>query len=109
MAMTQAALFFIGGLAVLTTIGLFVNFQDRWTSVIVSFLAAVLWGVFGLSAFDVIVVDSFASVISEPIMPLVVLGFGMAFVVGVFWLFELSQAIGGEAGMTDAEGILNER
>lgn len=93
--MTQAALLFIGALATLATLGIFVDFRDadgnpdRATSVIVPMLAAILWGAFALSSSDVIVRDtSFASA-SEPITPLFWLGVMFALLLGLYGVHEL--------------------
>lgn len=108
MAMTELALLFIGALATLATVGMFMDFRDLWTPVIVSFAAAMLWGLFGMSSFDVIVRDTSFAEASEPILPLVWLGFGFAFATGMFWLWQLKNALAGEVGAEDAPGVLDE-
>lgn len=109
MAMTQSALLFMGTFATgLAYLGLFKNFSggDRWTRVLLLFASAMVWGVFGLSSYDVIVRDtSFASA-SESIIPLVYLGFGLAFIVALFGIFEMFQAIGSDASDA-ADGLLS--
>lgn len=88
MAMTQLALLFLGALAGVTSIGLFMR-TDAPTKVVLSFTAAVLWGVFGMSAFDVIIVSESHVVRSEPILPLAYLGLGLAFAATGFAIMQL--------------------
>lgn len=93
--MTQAALLFIGGLATLATLGLFVDFRspdgspDKATQVLVPFLAAIFWGTFGLSASDVIVRSTSFADASEPIEPLFWLGIVMAILLALYAIHEL--------------------
>lgn len=101
MAMTQSALIFIGALATLSTLGLFINLGDRWTNILVEFTASILWGLFGLSSWDVIVIDSFAVHHSEPILPLVYLGFGFAFILALYALYDLVVGAGQQAKETE--------
>lgn len=99
MAMTELGLLFMGGLATLATLGLFADFRDadgrpdRATQVLVAFLAAVLWGAFGLSANDVIVRDTSFATASEPIQPLFWLGVLMALLVAVYAIWMLFKAV----------------
>lgn len=101
MVMTEGALLFLGALATLATLGLFANFDDRWTGVVVTFLAAILWGLFGMSAFDVIVRETTFADSSEPIMPLVYLGFGLAFIIAIYGFYDLLSAAGSEVNEAD--------
>jgi hypothetical protein len=103
MAMTQLALMFMGALATLGTIGLFLNFQDDMTRGLVGFAGSVVWFLFGISSFDVIVVDSYAATKSEPIMPLVFVGFGFGAVVALFSLKAIFDGIGDEASTVESE------
>lgn len=102
-AITQTSLLFLGALALLATLGMFVDFGDRWTRVLVSFMAAVLWGVFGISAFDVIILDNFAATRSEAQMPLVFVGMGFALMTGMYALADLVKGIGGETEDVDMD------
>jgi uncharacterized membrane protein YuzA (DUF378 family) len=106
MAMTQLALVFLGSLATLATIGMFVNVFDRWTSLLVTFLAAILWATFGLSSFDVIVRDAAYASASEPITPLAYLGIGLAMIIGVYGLADLVMGVGEEASDTDMSEVM---
>jgi uncharacterized membrane protein YuzA (DUF378 family) len=101
--MTQLALVFLGALSTLATLGLFVEFDDRWTGVLVEFLAAILWGLFGMSAFDVIVTDGVSPPVSEPILPLAYLGIGLAFILALYGFYDFVQGIGAEASETDMD------
>lgn len=107
MAVTQSVLLAIGVLAAaLSYLGLFKPFQgsDNWTRVLLLFTAAMLWGGFGLSSFDVVRITSCCEV-HVTILPLVYLGFGFAFVIGLFAIYELFRALG--AGAREAsEGML---
>lgn len=104
MGMTQLTLVFMGSLATLATIGMFVNFGDDATRVLVSFTASIIWGFFGMSAFDVYVNETATK--SEPILPLAYLGIGFSIIVGLFALFALMQAIRGETEQTTANGLM---
>lgn len=103
--MTELGLLFIGGLATLATLGLFVDFQDdegnpdRATNILVGFLAAVLWGTFGLSASDVYVDD--AAEVAEPLEPLFWLGILLALLTGIFAIWMLLKAIYTESTEAD--------
>lgn len=103
--MTQLLLIFIGSLATLATIGMFVDFGDDATRILVGFVAALLWGIFGLSSFDVIIADSAAVIRSEPVVPLAYLGIGFAMVLTAFWLYKLMQVLANETGATDMERL----
>ena len=52
--MTQTALIFLGGIATITTAGVFVNFPDPETPIILTFASSRMWILFGFSSFDVI-------------------------------------------------------
>lgn len=112
MVMTQSALLFLGSFATgLAYLGLFKNFsgEDRWTRVLLLFSSAMVWGVFGLSSYDVIIATTETAPLttrSEPILPMVYLGFGLAFIVTLFGVYELFQAIARDA--SDAtDGMLS--
>ena len=100
MAMTQSMLLFIGGLATLTTLGMFKDWGDDWTGVLVAFTAAILWGVFGVSSFDVIIVRD-ATVTSVSSLPVVVIGVAFAIITGIYAIMELLYGFGGEASEID--------
>lgn len=105
MAMTELGLLFIGALAVIGTYGLFYTFRDAWTNLLVEFGTAFLWGLFAYSSMDVIVRStSFASA-SEPIMPLVILGVGMALLAFFYALYDLVEKLGQQASDVDLEGF----
>lgn len=100
--MTELVLVFLATLAVVTsTAGLFVNFDDHWTGVLVIFLGAVLWGVVAISSYSVIVPDGSGA--SQPIMPMAVLGFGMSALVGLYGLYELLTGASTEASEANIE------
>lgn len=93
--MTQPMLLFIGALATLATIGMFMDFDD-WTGVVVAFGAAFLWGIFGMSSYNVLLVGD-AVITSVTYMQLVVIGIGLAMMTGVYALASLMYAFGDDA------------
>jgi len=110
MAISQSMLAFVGLLAAsMSYIGLFKPFAggDRWTRVLLLFGGAILWGMFGLSANDVIVgSNNMVTLESVTMLPLVYLGYGAAFVVALFGIFEMFQAITGQTSDA-ADGIMS--
>jgi len=108
MAMTQLMLMFVGVLALFATFGLFYDFRDRWTGVLVGFTASILWGVFGISAFEVTVVGD-AVTHGFEMMPLVIVGVGLAFVTALFALSDLLTGVGSEVRETNPDDVLGNR
>lgn len=101
MAMPQLGLLFIGALALILTgvagwLALNANRSDTWTRVLSDVAAALLWGLFGLSAMDVIIRDAAFSSNSEPVWPLVYLGFGAGLIVFLYALYDLLVGVGSE-------------
>lgn len=93
MAITDGLLMFIGGLAVLASVGgVFVDFPDRTVSMFLSVLAAILWGTFGLSAYDVL--DGQGGHIT--VEPLVFLGFGLGVLLFINAIYEFLAAFKSE-------------
>jgi len=105
MAVTQLAVLFIGLMAFLATLMFFLPFPEPYTAVLVEFAAAMLWGLFALSAFDVIVRDASFATASEPIWPLVFLGVGMALATFLLALHDLFSGAMETAASTDLEGF----
>lgn len=103
MAMTPLVLVFMGSLATLATLGLFVGRFDAATRALTGFVGAITWGLVGLSAFDVIVTTHVDPPTSEPILPLAYLGIGLAAVVALFAIKELFAVLQSEteAASTD--------
>lgn len=85
MAMTELILVFMAGMALLATLGIFVDFDDRWTRLLVEAFAAVLWGMVAMSAYDVVLPGGG----SDAVMPMVVLGFAMSFLLALYALYDL--------------------
>lgn len=107
MAMTQLALIFMAGLATLLSgAGLLGPFPDEETKVVMSFAGAIVWGGVGISSFDVIVFSSAYASQSEPIYPLVYLGFGLAVIVALFSFLKLLKLVQGEVESTTEESIM---
>lgn len=102
MAMTQTALVILATLATLTSGALFKEFGDRWTRTLLLITSSLLWGIMGISAFDVRMQSTLEANIAtdEPIMPLVFVGVGLAMVVGVFAIWEFFRAVRDETSMT---------
>lgn len=106
MAMTQLGLMMMGGIATLATIGMFKDFGDDETRVIMSFGASVLWGFFGMSSFDVIVRSTSYASASEPITPLAYMGIGLSIITGFFAIWMLLMLVKSETSATDLEGMM---
>lgn len=104
MAMTELTLVFLGVLATLASLGLFVDFGDQWTRLVISFTAAILWGVFGLSAFDVVILFT-DPIQSEPILPLAYLGIAFALMVALYAVWDLFEGIDRDTEDASLEGL----
>lgn len=104
MAMTQPVLLFLAGMALLATIGMFAEWQDRGTTLVVSVVASILWGIVGINSFDVVKTTSGVTTHYE-ILPMVYVGFGFSAATGLFALAWLLKVLGRESGMTDEQGI----
>lgn len=104
MAITETILVFMGALATAATVGMFVSFADRWTEMVVTFLAALLWGIVGLSSFDVHA-EAFGPG-SEAILPLAYLGIGLAMTIGMYAAYDLVVGIGEQAADADLSDAL---
>lgn len=102
--MTEPVLLFLAGVAVLATVGMFQEFGDRWTVVLVAVVASMLWGVVGLESFDVVRTSSGVTVHYE-ILSMVYVGLGFSMVTGFFAVFHFVKAVGRESGMTEADGL----
>lgn len=105
MAMSELLLAWLGSVAVLATFGLFYNFRDRWTALLVEFVASVLWGVFALSARDVIVPSGASTPVSESMDMLVFLGITFVIVTFGYFLYDLATGVSKEASETNVEEI----
>lgn len=106
MAVTELTLLFLGGLATLGTVALFQNYADPWTELVVTFGTAILWGIVGMSANDVIVRQTSFATASEPITPLVYVGFGFAAVIFLYGFHDLLLAFRGELQDADIEDMM---
>lgn len=104
MAVTSLTLVWLGSVALLATLGLFYQFSDQWTGVLVEFVAAVLWAMFAVSSMNVAVTDTNPPA-SEPMMPLVYLGIGLAVLTLLFAVSDLVQTIQGDAGDVDLTDV----
>jgi len=93
MAMTQIGLVILAALATLMSVALFVNFTDRMTRVVLLLGASLLWGIMGLSAFDVRMPSTTQADLytNEPILPLAYTGIGLAMAVFVYTLWYLVE------------------
>lgn len=96
MVMTETALLFLGTFALIATVGMFVEFDDGWTNVVVGFAAALLWGFFGISSFDVLVVETYYATRSEPIMVFVVLGVGLGGITALYAVYQVFDQLGSD-------------
>lgn len=107
MAVTEITLVIIATLATLGTIGLFMNYADRWTELVVTFGTALLWAILGMSSFDVIVRDTSFATASEPIDPLIWVGFGLSAIIFMYGIGDLLVGFRAEVSDTDLEDILS--
>lgn len=103
MPVTELTLVFLGSLATLTGSALFLRVEP-WTRLVLIFLSSVLWGITGMSAFDVVVARD--PLQSEPNLAMAIVGIGLSLLVGVYALHELAVVFGDETGATDADGLL---
>lgn len=110
MAITQLGLLFIGLLAVLSTVGLFIDFRDRngqpdrGTPVLLAFLGSILWGTFALSSSDVYV-DEAAST-AEALDPLFWVGVLLSALVALYAVWLLFQAIFAETSEANIDALV---
>lgn len=104
MAVTDLTLVWLGSVALLATLGLFYEFRDQWTGVLVEFVATVLWAMFALSGMSVVVSDTNPPA-SEPMMPLVYLGLGFAVLTLLFAINDLVNTLRADAADVDLESV----
>lgn len=110
MAMTQLVLVFMASLATAATAlsgWMAINSRrvDKLTRVPVTFGAAILWGIVGMSSFDVVVTSHVNPPVSEPIPSLAYVGIGLAMLVGLYAVYDLIVGISAEA--SEAGELLN--
>lgn len=86
--MTELVLITLLVLAALASIGVIVP-MDRTSDIIMPFIASALWGVAGMSAFDVILLSTSNPVRSTEILPVAYLGVGFALISAVLGVYEL--------------------
>jgi len=97
-AVTEITLLILGALGTLLGgYGLFQQFGDDWTPVLLQFAAAGIWGLFGMASFDVTLSHRLCCEVSRAIMPLVYLGIGLAGVMALFALDATVSALQGTA------------
>ncbi len=75
-------------LAGIASVGMAVRI-DPTADLLMPFVAALLWGAVGLSAFDVVVDATFGDVVTRPITPLAWLGIGFALLATLFGIYQL--------------------
>lgn len=98
--MTQLTVIWLGTLAAIATTAMFLPVADRWTQVIIPFLASLLWGMFALSSGSVHA-QAFGDA-AEPMTPLVYLGVAFAMATLVYGVYDLVVGIGKQAAEADA-------
>lgn len=101
MAYPLSTLYFVGGLAALATLGLFINFDDKGTSVVVSYVAALLWGLFSLMSFDVRTITTYFATKSDSLSMLGYFTGVMSAAIFVFATWQLLEALGDRANDAD--------
>lgn len=104
MALTDLTLIWLGTVALLATLGLFYEFGDQWTGVLVEFVAAVLWAMFAISAMNVAVGDTNPPA-TEPMMPLVYVGLALALLTFLFAMSDLVHTLRGDAAELDLDNV----
>lgn len=73
--------------ALLSYLGLFVRFQDRWTPLLMAYLGSGLWFIMGMSAFDIRLGAATSG--GEPVITYVIIGFGIGALVFLFATHDL--------------------
>lgn len=101
----QLMVVFIGSLATIASIGMFVQFGDE-TDLLVPFIAAILWGTDGLLSFDVIVTSTDAVTRSEPQMSIAILFIGFGLVCALYGVWQIFKAPAREMEETDMGRML---
>jgi len=104
MATTQLTLLFLGTLATLATIGMFLD-MDEPTAIVVSVFAALPWAIMANASLDVITNASLGVEASEPVWSLVYVGAIMAFATAAFAVFNVFAILGNRSGATDASPL----
>lgn len=104
MATTQLTLLFLGTLATLATIGMFVDMDDA-TTIVVSAMAAILWAIMANASLDVITNASLGVAASEPVWSLVYVAAIMALGTAAFAVFNIIAILGRRSGATDASPL----
>lgn len=104
MVMTETGLLFLGTFGILATAGMFLNYDDGWTNVVLGFFAALLWGIFGMTSFDVLVVETYYATRSEPIMPFVILGIGLAGIIMLYSVYQAYEQLGTDVEEAEVMG-----
>lgn len=105
MPMTQLVLVFLASLASFATVlagWMVMNAPrvDRWTRAVVTLGGAILWGIVGISSFDVVVTSHVNPPVSEPILPMAYVGIALSMLIGLYGLYDLLVGIGEEARNT---------
>lgn len=109
MASTPLTVAFMGLVALLATVGMFVDFGEDHdkTRVLVAFAGFTAWALMGVSSMDVVLNDATPPA-SETIWPMVFLGVMLAIICAIFGFVFLARAIGQEANATEAGGLIND-
>lgn len=103
--MTELLLAWLGTIALLATLGLFYDFRDRWTALLVEFTAAILWAFFAVSGMTVVVPSGASEPATASMDPLVYLGLGFALVTFLYAIYDLFVGITDEANSIDADDL----
>lgn len=103
--MTPITLVFLGFVALLATFGIFMKRQlDRPTKILITFMAAALWGLFALSSMNVVIGETASA--SEPMDPLLWMGVGMTILTALYGIYDVFEGVGSEASDTDVESMM---
>lgn len=104
MAVTSLVLVWLGTVALLATLGLFYQFREPWTGVLVGFAASVLWAFFAVASLSVTVGEGNPPAVEEMTM-LVYLGIGFAVLTFLFAVYDLLDTLRADAADADLQSV----
>lgn len=106
MAISELILVSMMALATIATIGIFLEYGDAATRIVVGFAASILWGLIGFASYEVIIPTSTTAAEPATVYPTVYVGFGFAAVTALFAIYSLVASVGEEAKATEAQDMI---
>jgi hypothetical protein len=97
MAMSQLSVIFVLAVGLLASVGLFAPLRSPELSIVLGYLAAVLWGIGGIAAFSV---HAQAWTGTKSMTPLAVISIGIALVIAALTTMKLRVVIQRSSGTT---------